>query len=220
MPDLDFKVEGVEPVAYAAAPTLAFKLRVTQTVIPGIPLAPIHSVMLRCQMRIEPGRRRYSPDEQARLVELFGEPHRWGQTLRSMLWTHASIALPAFTDSVSADLPVPCSFDFNVAQTKYFDALQDGQVPLSFLFSGTIFYADEEDALQVTQISWEKEATFNLPVAVWKRMMDMYYPNSAWLCLRKDVFDRLNRFKTHGHVASWEQALEALLDASEEQVSP
>ena len=22
--------------------------------------------------------------------------------------------------------------------------------------------------------------------------MDLYYPNSAWLCLRKDVFDRLD----------------------------
>lgn len=220
MPDLNFSVQGVEAVPYAAAPTLAFKIRVAQTCEPGDRPLAIHSVALRCQIRLEPGRRRYSPGEQAKLIELFGEPHRWGQTVRSMLWAHASAVVPAFTDETSIDLPVPCSFDFNVATTKYFDALADGQVPLCFLFNGTIFHSGGDGALQVAQISWEKEADFRMPVEAWRRMMDLYYPNTAWLCLRKDVFDRLQQYKRDRAMSGCEQAIEALLAESEERVVP
>lgn len=220
MPDLNFAIESAEPVPYAAAPTLAFKVQIAQEPEPDGPMPPIHSVSLRCQIRIEPGRRRYSAGEQEKLVELFGEPHRWGQTVRSMLWTHAAIVVPPFAGQTRVDLPVPCTFDFNVATTKYFDALGDGQVPLSFLFSGTIFYAGEDGALQVGQISWEKEADFRLPVSVWRNMMDQYYPNTAWLCLRKDAFDRLHEYKGARSMMTWEQAIESLLDQAEEHITP
>jgi hypothetical protein len=221
MPDLDFNVESAEAVPYAAAPTLAFKIRVIEEPDEGgAAPAPIHSVTLRCQIRLEPVRRRYSPDEQAKLVELFGEPHRWAQTMRSMLWAHANVVVPPFSGETIVDLPVPCTFDFNVAMTKYFDALSDGQVPLTFLFSGTVFYASEDGALQVGQISWEKEADFRLPVSAWRRMMDLYYPNTAWLCLRKDAFDRLQEYKRGRAMATWEQVIESLLDQAEERVTP
>lgn len=215
MPDLDFHVEGVAPVPYAAAPTLAFKLRLTERRHGGAPPTPIQNVSLRCQLRLEPARRRYSPAEQGRLFELFGEPHRWGQTVRGMLWTHASVVVPPFTGETRVDLPVECSFDFNIAATKYFDALEDGQAPLCLLFSGTIFYADDDGALRVEQIPWEKEVTYPLPVPAWRRMMDAYYPNGAWLCLRKDVFDRLRRYKTLRGLPTWERAVESLLAQAE-----
>jgi hypothetical protein len=208
MPDLNFKLDAVDVVPYAASPQLLFSLNISEI---GRPPVPIHSVMLRCQIRLEPGRRRYQPAEQARLYELFGEPHRWGQTVRSTLWTNFTVSVPPFTGSTQADLIVPCTFDFNVAGTKYFNALEDGDVPLSFLFSGTIFYAGEEGALQVEQISWEKEAEFRLPVRVWKTMMETYYPNTAWLCLRRDVFDRLEQFKRDGQFSTLDMAVETLL---------
>ncbi|HSU66816.1 MAG TPA: DUF6084 family protein [Tepidisphaeraceae bacterium] len=221
MPDLNFKIESADAVPHAVAPTLAFKLRVTQELEPGSVPPPIHSVALRCQIRLEPGKRRYSPDEQSRLGELFGEPHRWGRTVRGMLWTHTSLVVPPFTGEAVVDLPVPCTFDFNVATTKYFDALSDGQIPLSFLFSGTIFYAGDGDrGLQVGQISWEKEAEFRLPVEVWRRMMDLYYPNTAWLCIRKDTFDRLQEYKRSRATPSWERAIESLLDEAQERLTP
>src|SRR5206468_2382419 len=116
---------------------------------------------------------------------------------------------------VRADLPVPCTFDFNVAAAKYFYALEDGEIPLCLLFSGTIFYAGDGGALQVVQISWEKEVNYRLPVSVWKRMMDLYYPNTAWLCLRQDVFDRLYQYKSRRMLPTWEQALESLLSGAE-----
>jgi hypothetical protein len=220
MPDLNFAVEGAEPERFAAAPLLLFKLRITESVNAGEQPAPVHAVALRCQVRIEPARRRYSAVEQERLVDLFGTPERWGQTLRPMLWTHISAVVPPFTGSGVVDLPVPCSYDLSLAATKYFDALEEGDMPLCFLFSGTIFYRTADDALQVTQISWEKEASFRLPAATWRGLMVLYYPNSAWLCLRNDVFDRLNQYKSRQGLPTWEQALERLLSAAEETVTP
>ncbi len=212
MPDLNFRVEGVESQRFAAAPALLFKLRVEES--PGAGrLTPVHSVILRCQVRIEPARRRYTPAEQQRLLDLFGTPERWGQTLRPMPWAHVSASVPPFTGAGTADLPVPCSYDFSLAATKYFAALEEGDLPLCFLFSGTVFYEAADGALQVAPIPWEKEATFLLPAATWRGLMDLYYPDSAWLCLRKDVFDALARYKAREGLPSWEQALGRLLAA-------
>jgi hypothetical protein len=217
MPELSFAVEGAEPERFAAAPLLLFKLRVAQAAGPP---TPIHSVALSCQVRIEPARRRYRPGEQERLLDVFGTPERWGQTLRPMLWTHAGVVVPAFTDGTVVDLPVPCSYDFSLAATKYFDALEGGEVPLCFLFSGTIFYEADDGRLQVAQVPWDREAFFRLPAETWKALLDVYYPNSAWLCLRKDAFDRLSRYKSRRGLATWEQALERLLSAADEAAIP
>jgi hypothetical protein len=135
-----------------------------------------------------------------------------------MLWTHASTVVSPFSDHGSFNLPVPCTYDFNVATAKYFYALEGGEVRLNLLFSGTIFYEDEDIGLQVSRIPWEKEANFQLPVQVWKDMMEMYYPNCAWLCLRRDVFNRLYRCKSQRCVPTWEKVLEDLLSAANERV--
>ncbi len=216
MPDLDFQVEKAEPVTFAASPLLAFKLRVRQ-IAPSETKLRIHSIALRCQIRIEPAQRRYGNQERKQLQDLFDSPDRWSRTLRPMLWTHTNVTVPAFTESIVVDLPVPCTYDFNLAATKYFYALEEGEVPLSLLFSGSIFHEVEETGLQVVQIPWEKEARFRLPVQAWKDMMELYYPNCAWLCLRKDVFDRLYQYKSSHGLTSWEQALENLLPVAEEQ---
>jgi hypothetical protein len=219
MPDLNFEVERAESVPHSASPLLNFKLRITDSA--GAGALPIPAVALRCQIRIEPTRRKYVGPEQERLLDLFGEPARWGQTLRSMLWTHASLVVAPFTGETVVDLPVPCTYDFTLASTKYFYSLEGGEVPLSLLFSGTIFYAEQEDGpLRVSPISWEKEAVFRLPVSVWKSMMEQYYPNTAWLCLRQDVFDRLYLFKSRQSLPTWEQTLERLLDSGRERVEP
>ena len=116
------------------------------------------------------------------------------------------------------DLQVPCTFDFNVAATKYFEGLTDGEIPLQMLFSGTVFYALADSPLQVAPISWEQEARFKLPVKLWREMMDTYYPNSVWINLRRDIFERLYHYKMQHGIPTWEQALEQVL-AGEEAVS-
>jgi len=211
MPDLSFAVAGAAVVPYAIAPTLALKLRIAN----ADAAEAIHTVALRCQIQVDVTRRRYTPEEQARMRDLFGEPERWSQTLRSLLWTHVSTIVPSFAGETLADLPIPCTFDFNVGVTKYFEGLTSGEIPLLLMFSGTVFYAGEGDVLQVSPISWAAEARFNLPVKVWREMMDAYYPNTAWLNLRRDVFERLYQYKTQRGIPTWEQALESVLPVEE-----
>ena len=207
MPLLSFEILEVEPRAFAASPLLIFKLRIAN----GNAGAAIQNIALRSQIQIEATRRRYTADEQKRLRDLFDEPSRWSQTLRTMLWTHAGVTVPPFTGEVRVDLPVECTFDFNVAATKYFAGLEDGEIPLLFQFSGTCFYANGNGSLQIEQIPWSAETKFRLPVSVWQSMMDLYYPNSAWLRLRRDVFEKLYEFKVKNGIPTWEQALEKIL---------
>jgi hypothetical protein len=195
---------------------LTFHLRVDNAVSGE----QVHAGLLRCQVRIDPTRRRYQTVEQEALRDLFGEPGRWGQTLHSLLWTHTSFTLPAFTGRAAVEMTVPCTFDFNVAATKYFHALGDGEVPLLLLFSGTVFHVEPDGELCVAQVPWDREAAYRLPVGVWRDMMDHYYPNSAWLCLPRDVFERLSRYKIEQGLPTWEQALERLLQTTEEASRP
>ena len=213
MPDLEFKLEGAEVAEFAAIPSLVFKLR-----IENLEDEPVRSVALNTQIRIAATGRHYEAAEQERLLELFGEPSRWKDTLRSLLWTHTVLQVPRFSGSTVVDMPVACTYDLEVVAAKYFYALEDGEVPLEFLFSGTIFYAGEDGRLQTTRISWEKEAEFRLPVRLWKEMMDQYFPNSAWVRLRKDAFDQLYNYKVRKGLPTWEATVEALLQASEQGV--
>jgi hypothetical protein len=216
MPDLSFQIEGAEAVAFSASPLLAFKLRITN----ADAHERVQTVALRCQIQIEVARRKYDAGEQERLLDLFGEPERWSRTLRAMLWTHASVIVTPFQSNTLVELPVPCTFDFNVAAAKYFAGLEDGEAPLNLMFSGTVFYEAADGALQVEQIPWDREAKYRLPVQVWKEMMEHYYPNSAWLCLRRDIFDRLNLYKMRRGIPTWEQTLDSILPAAEETAEP
>jgi Family of unknown function (DUF6084) len=214
MPDLDFDIEGVHTVLFAATPMVSFGLRVKNTRVGE----KIHTVALRCQIQIEVAKRKYTPEEQENLRDLFAEPERWSQTLRNLLWMHVSRVVPAFTGETTVEMQVPCSFDFNVGATKYFYGLREGEIPLIFQFSGTMFYENGEGGLSVAPISWQKEAKFRLPVKTWRETMEIYYPNSAWLCLRRDIFDRLYQYKVRNGIPTWEQALENVLSSVEETV--
>jgi hypothetical protein len=214
MPDLDFHVESAAPIPFAAAPLLGFRVGVTNAAAGE----SIFSVALRCQIQIEVTRRRYTEQDQGHLRDLFGQPERWGQTLRNMLWTNVGATVAPFTGSTAVEVQVPCTFDFNIAATKYFHGIESGDIPLCFLFSGTVFYDGGDGAAQVAPISWSKETRFRLPVETWRAMMETYYPNSAWLCLRKDVFERLYEYKMRQGIPTWEAALERLLAAGEEKV--
>lgn len=205
MPDLHFQIEEVSAAPNAAIPQLSFKVRVGNSAS-----ETIHSIALQVQVQIEPVRRRYTAREQQHLKELFGEPERWSTSMHPLLWTNATVTVPGFTGSTVVEVPVPCSFDFNVAVTKYSYGLESGELPVTLLFRGTVFYATRT-GMQVAQIPWDCEAGYRLPITVWKQMMDIHYPNTAWLCLRRDVFDRIAEYKARYSIATWEQALERML---------
>jgi len=214
MPDLNFEVISAEVAPYSVIPLLIFKMRIVNE----IEEEQIQNISLKCQIMLTVNQRRYNGEEKARLKEIFGEPERWGKTLHTFLWTNVNIVVPRFTVSTTVELPVPCSYDFEVVSTKYFNALEDGEIPLNFLFSGTIFYQGEEGNLQIGQISWSKEANYRLPVSLWKDAIETAFPNTAWIRIQKDVFDQLYQYKIANGLITWEEALTRLLRASGEEV--
>jgi hypothetical protein len=204
-PQLAFEVEGVDAAEHAVVPTLCFRVRIDAEA------HSIRSLALNVQLRIDAARRRYDDEERERLFELFGAPADWGRTLRSLRWTNTSVTVPAFEGATTAELAVPCTYDFDVVAAKYLHAVGDGDVPLELLFSGTIFFAGEGGRLQVVHLPWDREARCMLPVGVWRQALERAFPGTAWLRVRRDVFDRLQAFKSSRALLTWDAALEELL---------
>ncbi|MDQ2873279.1 MAG: DUF6084 family protein [Candidatus Eremiobacteraeota bacterium] len=205
MSDLKFEVIGARAERYAATPLLMLRLRITES--SG---ARIATLALRAQIQIESRERHYSGAEEGRLYELFDTPSRWGQTQRTLLWTHVSAMVPEFEGSVEIDLPVPCTYDFEVASSKYLDALRDGEIPVTLLFSGTLFTRDV-GGFGAEMIPWEKEARCRIPVAAYREALDAHFPNSAWIRVRRESFDVLYEFKARKGLRTWDEALDALI---------
>jgi hypothetical protein len=203
--ELGFECLGARAEPYAVSPTLLLRLRVTDGSEDGV-----HMMALRCQIRIEPRERRYTAAEAELLGDLFGEPHRFDETLTAMPFAHVSIMVPGFTGSTEIDVPVPCGYDLEVAAGKFFAALDDGEIPLLLLFSGTVF-ARTDRGFTVRPVPWDREAHCRLPVAVWRELIELYFPGSGWLRLRRDTLRALQRFKSSHALATWDEAVERLL---------
>ena len=204
--ELSFAVDGAAPVEYTAVPTLGIRVRL-ESAAP----VPIRSVLLDTQIQIAARLRSYDAAEQERLLDLFGTPERWRDTLRTLPWTRLTVVVPPFNGSTVVELPVVCTYDLEVAAAGYFGALDGGEVPLELLFSGTVFYAGADGRLQAERIAWTKEATYALPVGVWRETMDRHFPGSAWLRLSRDCYDRLRAYRARNALASWDDAMAALL---------
>ena len=206
MAELVFDCIDVQSDRYAAGPTLNFRLRVAET--SG---ERVHAIALRCQIRIEPQKRRYAPAEAAGLNDLFGDASRWADTLKPLQFANVSAMVPSFTGSVEIDVPVACTYDLDIASTSCFHALEEGEIPLLFLFSGTMF-TKGTTGFSVTQVPWNKEASYRLPVSEWRLMMDRFFPNSGWLRVSRSTLEALRAFKSARALPTWEQTLTVLLD--------
>ncbi|HTT00219.1 MAG TPA: DUF6084 family protein [Streptosporangiaceae bacterium] len=205
MADLVFDCVGAHSDRYAVAPSMALTLRVAETT--GV---KVDAIALRCQIRIEPTRRRYSDAEAERLNDLFGDTQRWADTLKPLQFTTVSLMVPGFTGSTEIELPVMLSYDLEIGSTRYFAGLEGGEVPLLLLFSGTVF-SSPGGRLQVQQVPWSKEASYRLPVSVWREAIDAHFPNSAWIRMSLETLDELQRFKTRQALPTWDATLAALL---------
>jgi hypothetical protein len=206
---LSFDCLDAAPQRYAAGPTLVFRLRISET--SG---AAIGALALRTQLRIQPLRRRYSEPEGRRLADLFGVPQRWAESMKPMQFATVPTMVGAFTGSTEVDLEVPCSYDLEVSVGRYFHALDDGDVPLLMLFSGTVFGSTGQ-GLRVEPVPWHHETEYRLPVRVWRDLMDQYFPDSGWLRLHRETLHALGDFKTRRALPTWDQTIQALLDRTE-----
>jgi hypothetical protein len=200
-----FSVVDVFAEPYAAAPQLTARLRITEA--SG---ETIHAIALRCQVRIEPQRRRYEEADESGLRALFGDRDRWVHTLKPFLWMQCNAMVQGFTDVTEVDLALPCTYDFEVTGSRYLHSVGDGDIPLVFLFSGTVF-TKGANGFGVVQVPWDCEASYQLPVGVWQRMIASYYPNTGWIRLDHDVLTALADFKAQHGMTTWEETLQTLL---------
>lgn len=205
MTDMTFTVLDVVPESFSMTPLLTARVGITTS-----DNEPIYAVALRCQIRIEPLRRPYSDAEAAGLADLFGPRERWANTQRTFLWQHSTAMVPGFTNVTQISLPLECTYDFEVAASKYLHALKEGAIPLQFLFSGTIFVKNDR-SFAVQQVSWECESRYDVPVAVWDHLIQMHYPNAGWVRLGHDTVSALAAYKSARGMLDFDEAVNALL---------
>jgi hypothetical protein len=205
-PALELSIAGVIPVPHAAAPTLRFALRVEDTSGREVFMAG-----LSVHIQIEPVKRTYEAEDRAKLIELFGDPHRWATTSQRMHWTSETVLLPSFTGSTTAQIEVLCNYDVELAIAKYFHSVSDGEIPLAFHFNGSVYYASDGGRLQVVQVPWDTTADFTMPVSVWREMIDSYYPYRGWVPVHLDTLDALQRLKARLGAPTFDAAVTELL---------
>jgi len=206
-PAPEFTVLGARAVEHAAAPTLSLTLGVSES-----QCREVFAIALRTQIQFEPAKRSYTPETKALLSELFGEPERWAATTHSFVWAVADVMVPSFTGTSTFEIPVPCTYDLELAAAKYLYALPDGEAPLSLHFSGSVFYPAEQGRMQMAQIPWSTTAQFGLPVETWKRMIAGHYPDRGWVALSSHTLERLYRRKAELGVTTFDACVADLLD--------
>lgn len=205
MSDYTFSVAEIFAEPYAATPQLTARVRIEETT--G---QVVHAMALRCQVRIEPQRRRYTEADEPGLLAQFGDRERWKDTLRPFLWMQCSTTVQGFTGTTETDLALPCTYDFEVVGSRYLHAVGEGTVPLSLMFSGTIFTRGES-GFGVEQIPWDCDARYDLPVGVWQDMMRAYFPNLGWVTMSQDVLDQLADYRARHGLTSWDETVRRLL---------
>jgi hypothetical protein len=209
VPEPELEVTNAAHLAFAAAPTMVFSALATD---PGG--HEIQSLTLSVQVMIEPAKRGYDPATRKRLSELFGPPSRWAASTQGLQWARVAVVVPAFRGSAAFAIEVPCTYDLEVACTKYLYALDAGVVPLSFHFSGQVFYRGADGALQVTPVPWSRTARFRMPVAVWKAMIAEHYPGGGWIRLSHDTLTALNERRAADGLPTFDTCVRELLDVA------
>ena len=214
MSEVTFAVVDVAPEPYAVTPILMARVGIAAD---GDD--PIHAIALRCQVRIDPMRRGYSDTEAAGLLDLFGARERWATTQHTFLWQHTTAMVQGFTGTTQVNLPLECTYDFEVAAAKYIHALHGGSIPLQFLFSGTVF-ARSQDGFAVQQVPWDREDRYDLPVSVWRDLIQQHFPNTGWLRLDRDTIDALAAYRSARGLLGFDDAITTLLaDVSAREIS-
>ncbi len=208
MSDVTFAVLAVAPEPYAVTPLLTARIGIA-----AVGDEPVHAIALRCQVRIEPLRRGYTDDEAAGLLDLFGTRDRWSSTQHSFLWQHTTAMVPGFSGTTQIELPLVCTYDLEVTAAKYLHALRDDVIPLQFLFSGTVFTKGHRN-FAVHQIPWDREDHYDMPVSVWRELIDLHFPNTGWVRLDHDTIKALVTYKSAHGMLGLDAAITALLETA------
>jgi hypothetical protein len=205
MPDPEFWVLDADAVSHAAAPTLAFRLRIKDR-----SERDIYTVALTVLIQLEAIQRAHTDEVRDRLRDVFGDPERWGDTARQVMWAKHDVLVPSFKGSTTFELQVPCNSDLELATARWFEAVSDGVAPLAFHFSGSVFYKGDADRMQLTRVPWHATAQFRLPVEVWRKAVG---DNGGVVRVSGDTFEALRRRRLDRGLHSLDAAVADLLEA-------
>jgi hypothetical protein len=209
-PAPQFEIVGAAHVPYAAAPTMLF-----QAIASEPTGAAIQSIALTAQVMIDPARRGYDAETRERLTELFGPPASWAPSTSGLSWARVGAAVPGFTGETRFSLEVPCTYDLEVAAAKYFYAVEDGEVPLTFHFNGNVFFYGADARLQVMPISWTTSSQYRMPVQAWRAMIAEHYPGGGWIRLSDETLRSLHELRAQRGLPSLDACVAELLERSD-----
>lgn len=204
MSRLAFEVVDAYAERYAASPAIRLRVAVRDD---G---EPIDAIALRVRAQVEPAFRTYSAEEEVQLQEIFGARERWAASVRPLQWIDTGVTTGAFERETVFEVPLPCSYDMQVAAAKYSSALHGGDIPLRLLFTGTVFRAGS-NGFSVEMLPWNLECTARLPVALWNEAMNASFPDHAWIRIDRTTFRALRRYRAERAFYSWEDAFSHLL---------
>jgi hypothetical protein len=208
-PAPEFAIVGAAHVPFAASPTMLFEAIATEPT--G---AAIQSIALTAQVMIEPARRGYDAETRERLSELFGPPASWAPSTSGLPWARVAAAVPGFTGETRFSLEVPCTYDLEVAAAKYFYAVPDGDVPLTFHFNGNVFFYDNA-RLQVMPISWTTSSQYRMPLQAWRVMIAEHYPGGGWIRVSDVTLRSLHERRAQRGLTSLDACVAELLERSD-----
>jgi hypothetical protein len=206
--ELGFRIVGASPLEHAATPIVCVHVIAESR-------AAVRAVVLRCLVVIDPGARAYDANEAAALERVLGPADR--RATAPLVWAQLPQNLPGFEGELGFDLHLPCSLDLRAGGAAYLDAIEDGNVPLTVLFSGTAFVADDAGALSALPIPQTAEARFALPIAVCRDALSRHHGDATLVPVRREILARLRRFAAHRHerTPALDDAIENLLDLAE-----
>jgi hypothetical protein len=206
IPEPEFWVLDAEARPHTAAPTLRFRMRIRDHSD-----AEIYTVALATQIHLDAVDRPHDDATREALRDVFGEPERWGDTARGVMWAKVDTLVPSFTGSASFDLEVPCSSDLELATSRYFEAVPDGVAPLSFHFNGKVFYRGAQDRMQLSMVPWHATAQFKLPIETWREAMGT---RGGLVRVSSDTFAALREYRLERGLPSLDASVADLLDGA------
>lgn len=207
VPAPEFAVTGAAHLPFAATPTMRFQGAVTEP--EGV---EVQSIALTAQVMIDPARRGYDPKTRERLAELFGPPASWAPSTSGLAWARVAATVPGFTGSAAFAIEVPCTYDLEVAAAKYFYAVCEGLIPLSFHFNGNVFYRGERGQMMIVPVSWSSTAQFSMPIATWRAMIAEHYPGGGWIRVDDETLAALNDRRGARGLSSFDACVRELLE--------
>lgn len=203
MSTLAFELLGAAAESNPAMPALRLRVRLRAA---G---EPVDALALRVRVQIEPWRRRYTDAERELLADL--------SATTALQWGEAAVMLGRFENETEFEVPLLCTYDLQVAASKYFTALEGGAVPVRLFFNGTIFRG-APNGFTVEMLPWDLECAGEIPVATWQQAMDACFSGQGWIRIDRDAFDALRRYRASHNFPDWTATIQSLVPCQSKSI--